>query len=172
MDLTIHVQDATEDFAREVLAMFAGAEGVTVATQEAPDTVWTADRAYRLLRHTNTRVQLFMSQLVQGDGWLDAYAYREKWGQNSLRGPSAALTKAIKRGAKEGWWSPDIPNPVRPTTPDPQKGWSKTAGYYLDEEHLPAFRAAWERRVHENNGRGPRLIEDIDDDPDDLGDKA
>lgn len=86
MDLTIHVQDATEDFAREVLAMFTGAEGVTVATQEAPDTVWTADRAYRLLRHTNTRVQLFMSQLVQGDGWLDAYAYREKWGRTRFAG--------------------------------------------------------------------------------------
>ncbi|MGW0828323.1 hypothetical protein [Streptomyces sp. NPDC002845] len=154
MDLTITMKGASEDFVREVLQSFAGAAGVEIATEPA-DTEWTQDRAYRLLRNSNIRVVLLLSQLVKGDGWLDAHAYREKWGDNALRGPSAALTKAITRGAKAGWWSPDIPNPLRPTTPDPSKGWSKTGGYYLDDEHLPGFRAAMERYGQENRGGFP-----------------
>lgn len=32
----------------------------------------------------------------------------DAWGESALRGPSQSITKAIKRGAEHGHWSPDI----------------------------------------------------------------
>ncbi|MFE2433079.1 hypothetical protein ACFXJ5_41065 [Streptomyces sp. NPDC059373] len=152
MDLTITLKGASEDFARQVLAMFVGAEGVVVSTEPA-DTEWTADRAYRLLRMTNARSLLLIDTAVNGNGWVDGPAYRKEFGEQALRGPSATITKAIKRGAAEGLWSSDIPHPLRATTPAPGQGWSKTGGYFLDAKHLPVFRTAMERYAQDSAAR-------------------
>ncbi|MEV6179903.1 hypothetical protein [Streptomyces sp. NPDC052015] len=105
------------------------------------DAEWTVDRAVKMLRDTNARTLLFVEAAVEGGGWLDGNAFREQWGDSALRGPSQSITKAIKRGAEEGHWSPDITPPFRPTTPD-KEGWSKTGGYYLADGLLPVFTEA------------------------------
>ncbi|MEU9925125.1 hypothetical protein AB0H51_28220 [Streptomyces griseoluteus] len=102
---------------------------------------WTADRAVKLLRDTNPRTLLFVEAAVEGNGWVDGPAFRAKWGDSALRGPSQSITKAIKRGAEQGHWPADIPPPFRPTTPD-KEGWSKTGGYYLADGLVPIFREA------------------------------
>ncbi|MFB8025976.1 MULTISPECIES: hypothetical protein [unclassified Streptomyces] len=105
------------------------------------DTEWTVDRAMKLLRDTNGRTILLVEAAVEGDGFADGPAFREKNGETALRGPSQSITKALKRGAEQGHWSADIAHPLTPTTPD-KKGWSKTGGYYLDKGLVPVFREA------------------------------
>ncbi|MEU5181117.1 hypothetical protein AB0G49_13805 [Streptomyces longwoodensis] len=139
MEITIRLPDPAPP---EVLSAIADlmariGPGATVST----DTEWTVDRAVKMLRDTNARTLLFVEAAIQGDGWLDGNAYREKWGDRALRGPSQSITKAIKRGADNGLWSPDITPPFRPTTPD-KEGWSKTGGYYLADGLLPIFSEA------------------------------
>lgn len=111
--------------------------GATVST----DTEWTVDRAVKMLRDTNARTLLFVEAAIEGEGWVDGNAFRAKWGQTALRGPSQSITKAIRRGAEQGYWSPNITPPFRPTTPD-KNGWSKTGGYYLADGLLPVFTEA------------------------------
>ncbi|MEU6258647.1 hypothetical protein [Streptomyces sp. NPDC047043] len=111
--------------------------GATVTT----DTEWTVDRAVKMLRDTNARTLLFVEAAIEGEGWVDGPAFRERWGETALRGPSQSITKAIKRGAEQGHWSPDITPPFQPTTPD-KNGWSKTSGYYLSDGLLSVFTEA------------------------------
>ncbi|WP_367575262.1 hypothetical protein [Streptomyces griseoaurantiacus] len=139
MEIVIRVPDPAPP---EVLSAIADlmariGPGATVTT----DAEWTVDRAVKLLRDTNARTLLFVEAAIEGKGWVDGPAFRAKWGERALRGPSQSITKAIKRGAEQGHWSPDITPPFRPTTPD-KDGWSKTGGYYLAEGLLPIFAEA------------------------------
>ncbi|MER7937902.1 MULTISPECIES: hypothetical protein [unclassified Streptomyces] len=111
--------------------------GVTATT----DTEWTVDRAVKMLRDTNARALLFVEAAIEGEGWVDGPAFRAKEGEGALRGPSASITRAIKRGAERGHWSAAITPPFKPTTPD-KEGWSKTGGYYLADGLLPVFTEA------------------------------
>lgn len=113
------------------------------------DTEWTVDRAVKLLRDTNARTALLVEAAVEGDGWADGLAFRRKYGENALRGPSQSIRKALKRGAEQGHWSSDIAHPLTATTPD-KPSWSKTGGYYLDKGLVPVFREA----IREMRGTG------------------
>ncbi|AWI32721.1 hypothetical protein [Streptomyces tirandamycinicus] len=115
------------------------------------DDGWTVERAEKLLRDTNPRTLLLFDAAIEGEGWVDGPAFREKWGDNALRGPSQTITKAIKRGAERGHWSADITPPFTPTTPD-KSGWSKTGGYYLGDGLLPVFREAMKRYKERSRG--------------------
>jgi hypothetical protein len=110
-------------------------------------TEWTVERAEKLLRDLAPRTMLLMRAAIESpaaDGWVDGPAFREKYGDGALRGPSQAITKALKRGAEQGHWSPDITPPLKATTPD-RAGWSKTGGYYFANNDLqPLFRKALE----------------------------
>jgi hypothetical protein len=116
------------------------------------DAEWTVDRAVKLLRDTNARTVLLVEAAVEGDGWVDGPAFREKWGETAFRGPTQSITKAIKRGAEQGHWSANIAPPFTPTTPD-KSGWSKTGGYYLEDGLVPIFRDAL--RVLKEKGSQP-----------------
>ncbi|MFJ2566571.1 hypothetical protein ACIO02_27180 [Streptomyces sp. NPDC087568] len=139
MEITIRLPDPpSPEIVTAVAELIARiGPGATVST----DTEWTVDRAVKLLRDTNPRTLLFVGAAIEGNGWVDGPAYREQWGETALRGPSQTITKAIKRGAEQGHWSPDITPPFRPTTPD-KSGWSKTGGYYLADGLLPIFTEA------------------------------
>lgn len=126
--------------------------GATVAT----DAEWTVERVVKMLRDTNARTILFVEAAVEGDGWLDGKAFRRKWGETALRGPSQSITKAIKRGAEQGHWSAGITPPFTPTTPD-KAGWSKTGGYYLGDGLVPVFREALKVLREKGGGTGPAV---------------
>ncbi|MEU3036546.1 hypothetical protein [Streptomyces griseoaurantiacus] len=139
MEIVIRVPDPAPPEVLSALAdlMARIGPGATVTT----DAEWTVDRAVKLLRDTNARTLLFVEAAIEGEGWVDGPAFRAKWGDGALRGPSQSITKAIKRGAEQGHWSPGITPPFRPTTPD-KDGWSKTGGYYLADGLLPIFAEA------------------------------
>jgi hypothetical protein len=139
VEITIRLPDPPPPEIVSALAELLARIGVdaTVTT----DAEWTVDRAVKLLRDTNARTLLFVEAAIEGEGWIDGPAYREKWGETALRGPSQTITKAIRRGAERGDWSPGITPPFKPTTPD-KAGWSKTGGYYLADGLLPVFTEA------------------------------
>ncbi|MER6520248.1 hypothetical protein ABT246_25755 [Streptomyces sp. NPDC001553] len=119
------------------------------------DADWTVERLLVLLRDINTRTLTLLDAAVEGNGWVDGPRYREKWGANSMIGPSQTITRAIKRGAEQGHWPADITPPIRPTTPD-KAGWSKTGGYYLAEGLLPLLADALNRMKAAARDAGPR----------------
>lgn len=116
MDITIRLPDPPPpEIVTAVAELIARiGPGATVST----DTEWTVDRAVKLLRDTNARTLVFVEAAIDGNGWVDGPAFRAKWGDTALRGPSQTITKAIKRGAGQGHWSPGITPPLRPTTPE------------------------------------------------------
>ncbi|PNV30901.1 hypothetical protein C1708_33015 [Streptomyces sp. DH-12] len=139
MEITIKLPDPASP---EVIAALADllariGSDATVTT----DAEWTVDRAVKLLRDTNARTLVLVEAAIEGEGWVDGPSFRAKWGETALRGPSQTITKAIRRGAERGDWSPEITPPFKPTTPDKQ-GWSKTGGYYLADGLLPVFTEA------------------------------
>ncbi|MFF3585006.1 hypothetical protein [Streptomyces mirabilis] len=139
MDITIKLPDPPPpEIVAAVVDLMArvGAESTVASNAE-----WTVDRAVKMLRDTNARTILFVEAAVSGEGWVDGEAFRRQWGETALRGPSASITRAIKRGAEQGLWSEEITPPFTPTTPD-KNGWSKTGGYYLAEGLLPIFAEA------------------------------
>ncbi|MFI9155744.1 hypothetical protein [Streptomyces sp. NPDC053367] len=139
MEITIRLPDPAPPEVMQALTDLIARIGPDAAV--STDTEWTVDRAVKLLRDTNSRTLLFVEAAIEGGGWVDGPAYRAEWGERALRGPSQSITKAIKRGAEQGHWSPKITPPFRPTTPD-KNGWSKTGGYYLAEGLLPVFTKA------------------------------
>ncbi|MET7913966.1 hypothetical protein ABZS98_38290 [Streptomyces avermitilis] len=142
MEITIKFPDPAPP---EVLAALSDLmQRVGSSATVTTDAEWTVDRALKMLRDTNSRTLMFVEEAVEGEGWVDGPAFRAKWGESALRGPSQSITKAIKRGAEQGLWSLDITPPFRPTTPD-KEGWSKTGGYYLAEGLLPIFSEAMTR---------------------------
>ncbi|AXI91336.1 hypothetical protein SAM9427_36840 (plasmid) [Streptomyces sp. ETH9427] len=140
MEITIKVPDpAPPEIITALADLMARIGGDATVTT---DTEWTVDRAVKLLRDTNARTLVLVEAAVEGEGWVDGPSFREKYGENALRGPSQTITKAIRRGAERGDWSPEITPPFKATTPD-KEGWSKTGGYYLAEGLLPIFTEAW-----------------------------
>jgi hypothetical protein len=144
VDITIKL-NVPDPAPPELVAAIAGLiDRIGPGASVEMSTEWTVDRAVKLLRDTNARTCLLFDAAIEGDGFVDGPAFREKWGKTALRGPSQSITKAIKRGADQGHWPPDITPPFTPTTPD-KTGWSKTGGYYLAEGLVPIFRQALAR---------------------------
>ncbi|MFC9620076.1 hypothetical protein ACFTXM_08790 [Streptomyces sp. NPDC056930] len=151
MKITIEVPDPPTPELVAALADLMARIGPDASV--ATDDEWTVDRAVKLLRDTNARTTLLLEAAIEGDGFADGQAFREKYGDNALRGPSQSITKAIKRGAEQGHWSASIAQVLKPTTPD-KEGWSKTGGYYLAEGLIPVFREAI-RRMRATGVLGP-----------------
>ncbi|WAX78854.1 hypothetical protein [Streptomyces sp. KMM 9044] len=61
-----------------------------------------------------------------------------------LRGPTVALTYALKRGVKHGWWPEGTEAPVTVVYGGgPQDGWRQAAAYEMSGEDLAVFRTAF-----------------------------
>ncbi|MFG2408785.1 hypothetical protein ACGFR8_31465 [Streptomyces brevispora] len=152
MEITIKVPDpAPPEIIQAVADLVAriGA-GATVTT----DTEWTVDRAEKLLRQIQPHTRNLIVAAVEGDGFADGAAFRARHGENSLKGPSQSITKAVKSGAELGYWGRSMTSPIAPTTPD-KNGWSKTGGYYLDKSLVPVFAQAL-ATVQQSSGQAGR----------------
>ncbi|MFI5800598.1 hypothetical protein [Streptomyces sp. NPDC051677] len=82
-----------------------------------------------------------MSLVVEFDGHLEAAVLREAF-PRGLRGPTVALTYALKRGVKHDWWPEGTEAPVTVVYGGPQDGWRQASAYEMSGEDLLAFRAA------------------------------
>jgi hypothetical protein len=103
---------------------------------------WTVDRAIALIRDIPMMADRIVRAAAAGNGWADASALRGPSGDDSLRGQTTAITKAIKRGARNGLWPESMPLPVSalydPNNPSSQR----TRGFVMPAELVPVFQEA------------------------------
>ncbi|MEU5510814.1 hypothetical protein [Streptomyces fungicidicus] len=137
--MKITIEGASEEFAEKVLALAAqqGAE-LSVATVQ---TGWTVDRAERYLRSLPAGARRFAEMvIVDGEGYIDADQLRAVLGK--LNGPTVALSRAIPRGVKSGWWPEGTPAPINPVSDPDNPSWHQNIAYRMDVGNVPIFREA------------------------------
>ncbi|MEV7656200.1 hypothetical protein AB0O39_18715 [Streptomyces anulatus] len=137
--MRITIEGASEEFERKLLDLLAEHRDELAVSV---DTAWDVDRAMVFLNTLNEDARLFVRLLVESDGHLEAAVLREVF-PRGLRGPTVALTYALKRGVKHGWWPGGTEAPVTVVYGGgPQDGWRQASAYEMSGEDLPVFRAA------------------------------
>ncbi|WP_330248612.1 MULTISPECIES: hypothetical protein [unclassified Streptomyces] len=82
--------------------------------------------------------------MVDGEGHADADALREEVGK--LNGPTIALSRAMPRGVKEGWWPEGTEAPITVVYGGAEtSSWRQAEAYEMSSENVPIFRTAFER---------------------------
>jgi hypothetical protein len=108
------------------------------------DPVWTPERADRFVNEVSTPGRRLLRAAAEGNGRVDGERFRERFGERALHGPSAAITKAVNRGIREGWLPEGAELPLT-STYDGRSSWSKTDGYRLPAHLAAIFRDAFDR---------------------------
>ncbi|MFJ7773204.1 hypothetical protein ACIQ1J_33700 [Streptomyces sp. NPDC097107] len=137
--MKITIEGADKDFAEKLVALAAAHHAeLTVA---AVDTNWTVERATRYLRSLPAGARQFAEMvIVDGDGYVDADRLRATVGK--LNGPTVALSRAIPRGVREGWWPEGVSAPITPVYDPDNPSWHKNIAYEMTSENVPVFRSA------------------------------
>ncbi|WP_333769302.1 hypothetical protein [Streptomyces sp. IBSBF 2435] len=137
--MRITIEGASEEFERKLLDLLTEHRDELAVSV---DTAWDVDRAMVFLNTLNEDARLFVRLVVESDGHLEAAVLRETF-PRGLRGPAVALTYALKRGYKQGWWPEGTEGPVTVVYGGgPQDGWRQASAYEMSGEELPVFRAA------------------------------
>ncbi|MEV7616158.1 hypothetical protein [Streptomyces sp. NPDC089799] len=132
------IEGASPEFERKLLALFAEHREELTLTA---DTGWTVARADRYLRTLPAAARAFALTVIDTqNGVADADELRELLG--SLRGATIALSRAVPRGVKAGWWPQGTPAPIQPVYDPDNPSWQRAISYVMDQEYLPAFREA------------------------------
>ncbi|MFC9295771.1 hypothetical protein ACFTWH_10825 [Streptomyces sp. NPDC057011] len=140
--MKITIEGADKAFAEKLVALAAAHDAELTVT--AVDTSWTVDRAERYLRNLTAGARRFAELvIVEGNGYLDADRLRSVLGK--LNGPTVALSRAIPRGVREGWWPEGISTPISPVWDPDNPSWHKNIAYQMDQENVPFFRDALAR---------------------------
>lgn len=146
----IVIEGATEEFAEKVVALAARHQAELSVTTVRPG--WTVDRAERYLRSLPAGGRRMAELVVDGGGYIDADRLRRALGK--LNGPSNALTRAVPRGVRKGWWPEGTPAPITPVSNPDNPSWHQNIAYRMDEELVPAFRQAL-TRIHRSATAAP-----------------
>ncbi|MGC9499310.1 hypothetical protein [Streptomyces sp. WG7] len=137
--MRITIEGADKEFAEKLVTLAAAHHAeLTVTTV---DTDWTVERATRYLRSLTAGARRFAEMvIVDGDGYIGADRLRAALGK--LNGPTVALSRAIPRGVREGWWPEGISAPITPVWDPDNPSWHKNIAYEMTSENVPVFRAA------------------------------
>ncbi|GAA2964923.1 hypothetical protein [Kitasatospora cinereorecta] len=136
--MKITIEGASEEFERKLLDLLAEHRHELAVTA---DTEWTVERAERYLRSLPAGARRFAEMVVvDGDGYADADTLRSVVGK--LNGPTVALSRAIPRGVREGWWPEGTTAPITVVYDPENPSWQKAKGYEMTGENVPVFRAA------------------------------
>lgn len=139
--MKITIEGASEEFAEKLVALAArhSAE-LTVTTL---DTSWTVDRAERYLRSLPAGARRFAQLVIQNHGFMGAGVLRNHLGK--LNGPTVALSRAIPRGVREGWWPEGTTAPIQVLYDPDNPSWQKATAYKMTAENVPVFLDALDR---------------------------
>ncbi|PJE97126.1 hypothetical protein CUT44_14180 [Streptomyces carminius] len=145
--MKITIEGASPEFERKLLDLLAEhRHELTVAA----DTEWTVERAERYLRSLPAGARRFAEMVVvDGDGYIDAEQLRSVLGK--LNGPTVALSRAIPRGVKAGWWPEGTAAPITVVYDPDNPSWQKAIAYEMSRENVPVFRSAIARMVIANS---------------------
>ncbi|WCN05095.1 hypothetical protein [Streptomyces sp. M92] len=136
----ITIEGADRDFTEKLVAL--AAEHHAELTVAAVDTAWTVERAKRYLRSLTAGARRFAEMIVvDGDGYVDADQLRSALGK--LNGPTVALSRAVPRGVREGWWPEGVSAPITPVYDPDITSWQKVIAYEMTSESVPVFRSAF-----------------------------
>ncbi|MET8270740.1 hypothetical protein [Streptomyces sp. NPDC005096] len=132
MRITVTIDEPTGDFQDRLLALFA-----EHATSMELDSSWTKERAERLYLALPSRARRIIKEAANRGGFVSADDLRDNE-DSSLRGHSAAIKRAVDRGARDGWWPSGIQSPVQAQGP----GFGKVVGYLIPEDLVDVFQYA------------------------------
>ncbi|MFI6209136.1 hypothetical protein ACIBAI_22475 [Streptomyces sp. NPDC051041] len=139
--MKITIEGASEEFERKLLDILAEHRHELTVTA---DTDWTVERAERYLRSLPAGARRFAEMVaVDGDGYIDADQLRRVLGK--LNGPTVALSRAIPRGVREGWWPEGTRAPITAVYDPDNPSWHKNIAYQMNREDVPIFREALAR---------------------------
>ncbi|WP_329203285.1 MULTISPECIES: hypothetical protein [unclassified Streptomyces] len=65
--------------------------------------------------------------------------------RDQLRGPTIALSRALPRGVRRGWWSEGTPAPITPRYHPEHPDWQRAEAYVMTPENVAVFRQAFEQ---------------------------
>lgn len=86
----------------------------------------------------------WVQRIGESDGAEDAEKLREHF-NGELRGPTIALSRAVPRGVRMGWWPEGTAAPIKPMYDPDYPSWQKAIAYRMSSENLPVFSSAFER---------------------------
>jgi hypothetical protein len=136
--MRITIEGASEEFERKLLALLAEHRDELTVTA---DTGWTVERAGRYLRSLPAGARRFAELVVvDGDGYAEADRLRDVVGK--LNGPTVALSRAIPRGVREGWWPEGLRAPITVVYDPDNPSWQKAIAYEMAKDDVPVFRTA------------------------------
>ena len=139
--MRITIEGASPEFERKLLALYA--EHRSELTLSV-DTEWDVDRAERYLRSLPAGARHFARLVVvDGDGRADADLLREEIGK--LNGPTVALSRAIPRGVRAGWWPEGTTAPISVVYDPDNPSWQRAIAYEMAKANVPVFRDAFAR---------------------------
>lgn len=138
MRIVVTVEDPEPGFLAELKALLA-----QHAAQVEIDTEWTVERASRFYLSLPERARRIVREAAIRDGYVPADELRDE-GDGSLRGHSAALKRALERGARNGWWPDGMVSPIEPQGP----GFGKVVGYRMPDDLVGPFSAAIKQAIN------------------------
>jgi hypothetical protein len=130
--ITITIDQPTGDFQDRLLGLLA-----EHAADVEVDTTWTVWRAESYYLRLPPRARRIVREAVARGGYVPADDLRDE-PNASLRGHSAALTRALHSGAMGGEWPDGMTLPITAQGP----GFGKVAGYRMPDDLLATFRTA------------------------------
>ncbi|MFE3688925.1 hypothetical protein ACFXPM_37640 [Streptomyces sp. NPDC059095] len=140
--MRITIEGSSKEFERKLLDLFTEHRSELAVTVE---TDWNAERAVTFLSTLNPVARDFARRIVDAGGHLDAAVLRSEF-EGGLRGPTVALTNALKRGFKRGWWAEGTEAPITVVYGGSlTDGWRQASAYELNADALNAFRQAFAR---------------------------
>lgn len=138
--MKITIEGASAEFERRLLELLAEHRHELTVTADAG---WDVERAERYLRSLPVGARRFAKLVVDGDGRAGADDLREAIGK--LNGPTVALSRAVSRGVREGWWPEGVTAPVTVVYDPDNPSWQKAMAYAMTSENVPLFREAFVR---------------------------
>jgi hypothetical protein len=106
---------------------------------------WTAELAEVLIRDLGTAARRLLRESALAGGRIDAAALRGREGDQTLKGLTGPITKAMVRLKKSGKLPEGLPTPVRAEYDPAVRAWQRTIAFYMPAELVPPFKAAFER---------------------------
>lgn len=133
------IEDPDPALERKLLDLIASHRPAVSLTVDAN---WTAHRAATLLRNLPENAARVIEGAVLGEGYVSAASLREQ-GDGSLRGHTGAISQALTRGVRLGWWPEGLPAPVESEyNAKDAKSPARAAGFRLLDGLLPVFQEA------------------------------
>ncbi|MFI5689925.1 hypothetical protein [Streptomyces sp. NPDC051636] len=149
--MKITIEGASPEFERKLLALYAEhRHELTLAV----GTEWDVERAVRYLVSLPANAFRFARLVVEADGHKKAEELRAEF-DGDLRGPTIALSRALPRGVRMGWWPEGTKAPISPLYDPDHPSWQKAIAYTMTSENTPVFRSAFE---HLADGSSRRFL--------------